>query len=91
MLEDAFGRLVSGALWGLGAGVVVTLTRDGAPGLRSATRGLIKGYLAVSDRVQTATAEVRESFDDLAAEARSERQSTPPETSNKKTLVVSEG
>ena len=54
MFENAFGRLVSGALWGLGAGVVITLTKDGAPGLRSMTRRVIKGYLALSDRVQEA-------------------------------------
>ena len=75
MFEDAFGRLLNGALWGLGAGVVVTLTRGGGEGLRSVTKGVLKGYLAVADRVQETTAELREGLDDLAAEVRAERAS----------------
>jgi Protein of unknown function (DUF5132) len=41
--------------------------------LRSVTKGVLKGYLAVADRVQEATAELREGLDDLAAEVRAER------------------
>jgi hypothetical protein len=75
MFEDAFGRLINGALWGLGAGVVVTLTRGGGEGMRSVTKNVLKGYLAVADRIQEATAEMREGLDDLAAEVRAERAS----------------
>ena len=75
MFEDAFGRLLNGALWGLGAGVVITVTRGGGEGLRSVTKGVLKGYLAVADRVQETTAELREGLDDLAAEVRAERAS----------------
>ena len=73
MFEDAFGRLVNGALWGLGAGLLVTFTRGGGDGLRSVTKGVLRGYLVVADRVQEATAELREGLDDLAAEVRAER------------------
>jgi molybdenum-dependent DNA-binding transcriptional regulator ModE len=67
------GRLISGALWGVGAGLVLTVTRGGGQGLRSVAKGLMKGYIAVADRVQEASAEARENFEDLAAEVRSER------------------
>jgi type IV secretory pathway TrbL component len=77
MLEDATGRLVSGALWGLAAGLVLTLTRGGGEGLRSVAKGAIKGYLTVADRVQEATAEMRENIDDVAAEVRAERAAAP--------------
>jgi hypothetical protein len=72
MFENAFGRLINGALWGLGAGLVLTVTRGGGEGLRDVSKGLMKGYIAVADRMQEATAEMREGFDDLAAEVRAE-------------------
>jgi hypothetical protein len=75
MFEDALGRLVTGALWGAAAGVVVAVTRGGGEGLRDVTRGLLKTYLTVADRAQEAAAEMREGFEDLAAEARAERAS----------------
>jgi hypothetical protein len=73
MLEDAVGRLISGALWGIGAGVLITVTRGGGEGLREVTKGAMKTYLNIADRVQEATAEMRENFEDLTAEVRAER------------------
>jgi hypothetical protein len=80
MFEDAVGRLISGALWGLGAGVVVTLTRGGDQGLRSVTKGVMKGVIGIADRVQETTAQWREDFEDLAAEARAEHASQSSQT-----------
>ena len=71
MLEDAAGRLLAGALWGLGAGLILTLTRGG--GLRSLAKGTVKGYLTVAEGVQDKSAEMRENIGDLAAEVRAER------------------
>ena len=73
MLEDAMGRLISGALWGLGAGLVLTVTRGGGEGLRSVAKGVMRGYISVADRVQEASAEARENLSDMAAEVRAER------------------
>ena len=73
MLEDVTGRLVAGALWGLGAGLLMAVTRDGSGGLRSVAKGVVKGYLTIADRVQDTTAEMRENIGDLAAEVRAER------------------
>ena len=75
MLEDAMGRMISGALWGFGAGLLLTVTRGGGEGLRSTAKGFMKGYIAVADRVQEVTSEARENFEDLAAEVRAERAS----------------
>ncbi|MBV9175343.1 MAG: DUF5132 domain-containing protein [Chloroflexi bacterium] len=75
MLEEAMGRLINGALWGLGAGLIVTVSRGGGEGLRSVAKGVMKGYIAMSDRVQESAAEARENLDDLAAEVRAERAS----------------
>ena len=77
MFEDALGRLVSGARWGVGAGLVIAVTRGGGEGLRSIAKGAIKGYIAATDRVQAATAEARENLDDLAAEVRAEGTTSP--------------
>lgn len=78
MFEDALGRLINGALWGVGAGVVVTVTRDGGQGMRGLAKGLIRGYINLSDRLHEATAQMREGFEDLAAEARAEDANRTP-------------
>jgi len=75
------GRLISGALWGLGAGLVLTVSRGGGDGLRSVAKGVMKSYIAVTDRVQEATAEARENLGDLAAEVRAERDNAEAGTS----------
>ena len=74
MFEDALGRFVGGAIWGLGAGVVIAVTRGGGDGLRDVARGAMRAYLNAADRVQEATAELREGFEDVAAEVRAERE-----------------
>jgi hypothetical protein len=73
MFGEAVGRLITGVLWGILAGLAVTMTREGPEGLRSVARGLIKGYLAVADDVHWRFAEARENIDDLRAEVRSEQ------------------
>src|SRR5947209_5879601 len=73
VFESIFGRLVGGAIWGLGAGVALLVFRGGSDGLRPAARSAIKTYLAASNRVRELTAETMENFEDLYAEARSER------------------
>jgi hypothetical protein len=79
MFEEALGRLVSGAVWGLGAGLAVTVVRGG-PGGRGVAKRLINGYMTVTDRLREMTAEARESLEDLTAEARAERDGAVNET-----------
>jgi hypothetical protein len=73
VLEGAFGRLVSGALWGIGAGLVLTVARRNGEGLRPLAKSVVKAYLTASERVQELTGEARESLEDLYAEARAEQ------------------
>ena len=80
MLEQVFGRLVSGALWGVGAGVVLTLLNGRAEGIRPVAKSAVKAYLTVSERVQELTAEARESLEDMYAEARAEKVNGVAET-----------
>ena len=72
MFEDLLGRLVSGALWGAGAGVVMSAMRGGT-GLRPVTRAFMQAYVVASDKVREVTSEARESVEDLYAEAKAER------------------
>ncbi len=84
MLEGAIGRLVSGALWGLGAGLILTLTRGNGEGLRPLAKSAVKAYMVASDRLREMTGEARENLEDLYAEARAEQSkadavAAPPE------------
>ncbi len=77
MFEDVAGRLISGALWGLGAGIVLKVMQRGErrqPGLRPVAKTLVKGYVVASDRVRGLAAEAREGLGDLYAEAQAEHQ-----------------
>lgn len=73
MFEGALGRLLGGALWGLGAGVVLAVVRGSGPDLRPVARTAMRAVVLTTDRIQETFAEARESVDDLYAEAQSER------------------
>jgi hypothetical protein len=73
VFEGVIGRLISGALWGLGAGLVLAFTGEGGEGLRPLTKSAMKAYLAASDRVREFSGEARESIEDIYAEARTEK------------------
>lgn len=74
MFEQAFGRLVSGALWGLGAGLVLAVMRNGGTGVKPLARGAMKAYLSASEKVQELSSEARESLEDLYAEVKTEQE-----------------
>jgi len=78
MFEGMLGRLVGGAIWGVGAGLALTLTRgvrgQTESGLRPVAKSLMVAYVATAERVREATAEAREIVEDLYAEAKAERQ-----------------
>jgi hypothetical protein len=82
MFEDVPGRLISGALWGLGAGLALSLIRGREGEQRRGTAGtaarplaksVMKGYVATADRVKQWTAEARENLEDIYAEVQAER------------------
>jgi hypothetical protein len=76
MLEHVLGRFVSGALWGVAAGVIVLLREGEGEGLRNAARRVVALGLAATERLQEVSAEARESLEDLYAEAASEHEQT---------------
>jgi len=82
MFEDAVGRLIGGALWGLGAGVALAVVRGGGAGARPVAKSLMKAYVVVADRLQETVAEARETIDDVRAEVQSERDQATAVTAN---------
>ena len=72
MFGEILGRLLGGAAWGLGAGLVLTLTRDNGSNLRPVARALMQTYVAAADLVQHTAAEARERIEDLYAEVKTE-------------------
>ena len=83
MFEDIPGRLLSGAIWGLGAGLVLNVlnkrnapTNSGGQAQQSArpiAKTLMKAYVTAEQKVRDATAEARESLSDIYAEVQAER------------------
>ena len=74
MLGDLLGRLLGGAAWGVGAGLVLAVTRDNGSGLRPVGKALMQTYIAAAELVQHSTAEARERIEDLYAEVKAEQQ-----------------
>ncbi len=72
-MDEVFDALTGGAIWGLGFGLAMTAVRGAGSGLRPVAKNLIKGVVMVSDWVQSATAEGRETVEDLYHEAQAER------------------
>lgn len=75
MLESMLGRFISGALWGLAAGVVATVATGGGPGARAVARRVLSLGIAATERARAVGEGAREGLEDLYAEARPE---TPP-------------
>ncbi len=91
MFEDIPGRLIGGAMWGLGAGIVLRLVNNKNSAnvvseprvesprtnpIRPVAKTLIKGYVLAADGVSRLTAEARETLGDLYAEAQADGQHT---------------
>ncbi len=72
-MEEIFETVTGGALWGLGFGLVSTLFGDMRHGLRPVAKNVIKSGMAMQDWLRTATAETRETVQDIYEEAKAER------------------
>jgi hypothetical protein len=72
-MEEVFSTLTGGAIWGVGFGLALTAVRGAGGGLRPLAKNAIKGAVMVSDWVQSATAEGRETVEDLYHEAQADR------------------
>ena len=73
-MEEALDAVTGGAIWGIGFGLALTAVRGAGGGLRPLAKNAIKGAIIVTDWLQTAAAESRETIEDLYHEARAEEQ-----------------
>jgi hypothetical protein len=73
-MGELLGRLMTGAIWGAGAGAVMVFGRQGVPGLRTAAKTVMTGYVVVSEKL----GEARDTLDDLYTEARGEAPAAAP-------------
>ena len=73
-MEEFVGALTGGALFGIGFGVALGAVRAAGAGLRPVTKAAVRSTMGVTDWARQATAEARESFEDIYQEARSERE-----------------
>lgn len=72
-MEEFVDALTGGAIWGVGFGLALGLTRTAAGGLRPIVKEAMKGVVSVGDWVSTTAEQGRETVEDLYHEAQSER------------------
>ncbi len=73
MLGHMIGRVVNGALWGLGAAAVLAVARGDSLASRPTAKRVMMACIAAADKVQETTATTRETLEDLYAEIRAEQ------------------
>ena len=72
-MGELFESLMGGAGWGVGIGLAIGAVAVVGRGVRPVVKEALKAGMAAGERVQEWTAEAREQFDDIVAEAKSER------------------
>lgn len=73
-MEEFLDAVTGGAIWGVGFGIALGLTRAAAGGLRPFAKEAIKGAVTAGDWVRGTVAESRESIEDLYHEAKAEHE-----------------
>ena len=71
-MEEFLDAVTGGAIWGVGFGLALTAVRSVGGGARPITRGAMRGALGLGDWFRNATAESRETLQDVYHEARAE-------------------
>jgi hypothetical protein len=71
-MEEFVEAVTGGAIWGVGFGLALTAVRAVGGGTRPVARGAMRGALGLGDWVRNATAESRETLQDVYHEARAE-------------------
>ena len=72
LIADLVDGVLEGTGWAAGVAIVVGVAAIGARRNSPLVKEVIKGYLAVSERMKELTAEAGEQLQDLYAEARAE-------------------
>jgi hypothetical protein len=75
-VEEFLNALTGGAIWGVGFGVALGLTRAATGGLRPFAKEAIKGVVSAGDWVRGTVEEGRESLEDLYHEAKAEHEAS---------------
>lgn len=78
-MEEFFESLTGGAIWGAGFALAAGVLGGLGQGMRPLAKNVIKGSIALTDWVKSATEETRETFSDIYEEARTERAQAPAE------------
>jgi hypothetical protein len=73
MFQDVAGRLLSGVIWGAGAGIALSVLKGDGSGLRPIAKTLVKTSLSAADLFRSASAGARDQLNDLRAEVQAER------------------
>lgn len=73
-MEEFVGALTGGAIFGIGFGIALGAVRAAGAGLRPVTKAAVRSTMGVTDWARSATAEARESLEDIYQEARAERE-----------------
>jgi hypothetical protein len=71
-MEEFVDALTGGAIWGVGFGIALGLTRAAAGGVRPLLKDAMKSAVLVGDWVGTTVEQGKESIEDLYHEAQSE-------------------
>ncbi len=72
-MEEFLDAVTGGAIWGVGFGLALGLTRAVSTGLRPFAKNAVRSVVGVSEWVSTTIEEGRESAEDLYHEAQAER------------------
>jgi hypothetical protein len=84
-LEELVEGLTGGAAWGVGFGLAMRLLGGLGQGLRPAVKNAVRGGIVAQDWLRSATAEARETLQDIYEEARAESKAPEvPEAEAKK-------
>jgi len=71
-MEEFVEAVTGGAIWGVGFGLALGAVRAAGTGTRPVLKGAVRSAVGIGDWVRNATAETRESLQDVYHEARAD-------------------
>jgi hypothetical protein len=81
-VEEFLGAVTGGAIWGVGFGLALSAVRASSGSLRPIAKTAIVGAVGLSDWLRSATAETRETLEDMYHEARAEMDASGPSSTS---------
>jgi hypothetical protein len=71
-MEEFLEAVTGGAIWGVGFGLALSAVQAVGGGMRPVAKGAVRGTLSIGDWLRNATAESRETLQDVYHEAKAE-------------------